>query len=91
MKSKVVDADHASEEYIQQVLDLAYDIARLCQPIFNDKDANLIINAINKLHADMTFIVSNGNPERAMQAAEMEAQSLILNVKHLCEREDNGD
>jgi hypothetical protein len=91
MKSKLIHTARVSDDYIQSVLDLAHDIARACRPLFDDKDSNLIINAINNLHAQLIFIISERNAERAIQAAEMEAESLILNVKHLCEREDNGD
>jgi hypothetical protein len=88
VKSKILKHSEVSEEYRQQVLDLVYEICRACQSLFNDKNPNLIINAVNKIHADMIFLIAHRSV-RALEAAEIEAESLILNVKNLLEQQDD--
>lgn len=89
MKSKIVPNHEITEAYKIQVIDLAYEIAKKCKDIFDDKDPNLIINAVNRMHADLIIIITKKDPQRAIQAVEMEAKSLILNVKYMVDRNDN--
>lgn len=74
-QSTILRSDEVSDDYIQEVLDLTSAIAKTCYPIFKDKSSNLIINAVNKLHSDLIFLITNGEPSRAM-----EAESLLANV-----------
>lgn len=84
---KLHRAENIPEHIFDQIIDLSDDIAAALKPVIHDKDANIVLAAINRFHA-VLLSCSNTSEE----GLALEAFALVENTKYFNQlKKENGD
>ena len=80
---KMHDTKDVPDHLIHEITSLANELGISFAAITRHKDANVVLSALNFLHAAIIKELISDNPEELQKAGEVEAITLLKNVEFL--------